>query len=124
MLCRVPERMGIRLFAHPYSPKCLEESEFCEGCYPQQTPQWWPAIPAKVAPSAMAMGCQRCMLVAEDGGHVSLRREVLVTTTPWGLEFPAPGEQKGECMSILGVKRCATLLAASVSLALIFIANP
>ena len=44
--------------------------------------------------------------------------------TPWGLEFPAPGEQKGECMSILGVKRCATLLAASVSLALIFIANP
>jgi hypothetical protein len=29
MLCRVPERMGIRLSSHPYSPECVEE-EFRE----------------------------------------------------------------------------------------------
>jgi Ca2+-binding RTX toxin-like protein len=43
--------------------------------------------------------------------------------TPWGLDFPARGDQKGECMSILGLKRCATLLAASASLALMVAAG-
>jgi hypothetical protein len=39
MLCRVPERMGIRLSSHPYSPKCLEKpsekSRRCSWCSPK-----------------------------------------------------------------------------------------